>query len=75
MDYVSDEKRLEIMENINNKCYLKIHPDKSEDVFNCYNCDKIKLHKLNPVIYIKDNKSMEINQVSIDYNDNQPLYL
>ena len=74
MENAYEQKRLQIMENINDNCYVKIHPEESKDIFRCHNCEKIKLNKFNPVEYMNEKISTQINQVSIDYNDNQPLF-
>jgi len=74
MENTYEQKRLQIMENINDNCYLKIHPEESNDIFRCQNCEKIKLDNFNLVEYMNSIMYNKINQVSIDYNDNQPLY-
>lgn len=61
--------------NLNNNCYIHLRPDKSEDSFRCYNCNKIILHKLNPVVYINNNNNNMINNISLEYfEDNKPLF-
>mgnify|MGYP001284055596 CR=1 FL=1 len=60
--------------NLNNRCYLHLRPDKTEDAFRCYNCNKITLHKLNPVEYINNEKNKMINNITLEHFDNRPLF-
>lgn len=67
--------KCEFINNLNNNCYIHLRPDKSEDSFRCYNCNKIILHKLNPVVYINNNNNNMINNISLEYfEDNKPLF-
>ena len=65
-------ERFTKMKNINEQCYIKIHPDVSEDIFRCHTCENIKLHKLNPIEYNNNNILNQIINLSID--DNRKLY-
>ena len=70
-----DCDKCNFLNNLNNVCYLHLRPDKTEDGFRCYNCNKVILHKLNPVEYINDNKNKQINNISLEFfEENRPLY-
>ena len=61
--------------NLNNNCYLHLRPDKSEDTFRCYNCNKIILHKLNPIVYINQEINNSINNITLEtFEENKPLF-
>jgi hypothetical protein len=74
MEYISEEKKCNILTDMNNICYLRLRPDKTEDAFRCYNCNKIVLHKLNPVEYINNNNNNIINNHVLGYDDDRPLF-
>lgn len=74
MEFATDENNCDIARKINDLCYIRIHPDKSEDAYRCYNCDKIKLHKLNIVEYINNQKNKSILEHALEYDDNRPLF-
>lgn len=77
MNYNNDYElnKCEFINNLNDTCYLHLRPDKTEDTFRCYNCNKIILHKLNPIVYIDQVKNKNINNITLEhFEENRPLF-
>ena len=75
MEYNNESSRCDIINKLNNICYLNLRPDKTEDTFRCYNCNKIILHKLNPVEYINPQMNNNINNISLGFfEEDKPLF-
>lgn len=77
MNYNNDYElnKCEFINNLNNTCYLHLRPDKTEDTARCYNCNKIILHKLNPIVYINQEKNKTINNITLEhFEENRPLF-